>query len=406
MFERVVRFIRKEFREPKAVIPIHAPVFRGNEKKYLSECIESTFVSSVGSFVDRLEEMTTAYTGATRAVASVNGTSALAMALTLCGVRSGDEVVTQALTFVATANAIRHVGARPVFLDVDRSSMGLSPERLSDWLDANAEKTADGCVNRKSGGRIRACVPMHAFGHPARVDILRGICDDWGIRLVEDAAEGLGSRRRGRHVGVIGDVGVLSFNGNKIITTGGGGMMLFQDALLGEKAKHLTTQAKMPHRWEFVHDAVGYNHRMPNLNAALGCAQMEQLDGFLEDKRSLAEAYACFFAGTEFEFVREPEGCRSNYWLNAVLLPDRGRRDAFLAYTNDHGVMTRPAWEMMPNLAMYADCQRDALSVSREIVDRLVNIPSGVRLREFAQKDNLQFFHKLPTQALSGQSRV
>ena len=361
-------------------VPLSVPRFAGKEKEYLAECIDSTYVSSVGPFVDRFEEEIARYTGAARAVVCVNGTSALHMALLLAGVERGDEVLTQSLTFIATCNAIAYTGAHPVFIDVDRETLGLSPDALNAWLEKYAALTGSGCRNRRTGRRIRACVPMHTFGHPARITEIAAICEQWGIELVEDAAESIGSRYQGQHTGTFGKVGALSFNGNKTLTTGGGGMLLFNDPELGAWAKHLTTQAKVPHRWEFRHDAVGYNYRMPNINAALGCAQLENLDTLIESKREVAAEYARFFEGSGLQFVREPEGCRSNYWLNAVLLPSREERDAFLEYTNDHGVMTRPVCELMTDLPMFEGCERDAQQVTRWLADRLVNLPSSPRV--------------------------
>ncbi len=361
-------------------VPLSVPKFIGKEKEYLAECIDSTYVSSVGPFVDRFEEEIARYTGAARAVVCVNGTSALHMALMLAGVERGDEVLTQSLTFIATCNAISYTGAHPVFIDVDRETLGLSPDALSAWLEKYATITGSGCRNRRTGRRIKACVPMHTFGHPARITEIAAICEKWGLELVEDAAESIGSRFQGRHTGTFGKVGALSFNGNKTLTTGGGGMLLFNDSELGQKAKHLTTQAKVPHRWEFRHDAIGYNYRMPNINAALGCAQLEQLDTLIESKREVAAAYARFFEGSGLQFVREPADCFSNYWLSAVLLPSREERDAFLEYTNDHGVMTRPVWELMTDLPMFEGCERDAQRNTRWLADRLVNLPSSPRV--------------------------
>ena len=343
-------------------IPLHIPVFRGNEKQYLNECIDSTFVSSVGKFVDRFEKMVAGYTGAPKAVVCVNGTNALHMAMMLVGVERDDEVITQALTFIATCNAISYIGAHPVFVDVDRDTMGLSPTALETWLSENAEIKANTCYNKKTGRRIKACVPMHTFGHPVHLDELVEVCDRYKLELVEDAAESLGSFYKGKHTGTFGRVGAISFNGNKTITTGGGGMMLFQDEKLAKHAKHLTNQAKLPHRWDFMHDEIGYNYRMPNINAALGCAQMEQLDEILKDKRETALRYKAFFTEIpEIEFFDEPIDCKSNFWLNAVILPDKTKQQEFLAFTNDHGVMTRPIWKLMNRLPMFSACQTDGL---------------------------------------------
>lgn len=378
-WQHITDFIHKLY-NTEEFVPLHVPTFTGNEKKYLLECIDSTFVSSVGKFVDRFEEEVAHYTGASAAVVCVNGTNALHMAMMLAGVERGDEVLTQALTFIATCNAISYIGAHPVFLDVDRDTMGLSPQALQQWLEEHAEIRSATCYNKSTGRRIKCCVPMHTFGHPVRIDELAHICAQWHIELVEDAAESLGSFYKGKHTGTFGKVGAISFNGNKTITTGGGGMLLFQDAELGRQAKHLTTQAKLPHRWEFVHDYVGYNYRMPNINAALGCAQMETLEQFVLNKRETAKRYADFFSDVPgIIFISEPENARSNYWLNAVLLPDKEAQLNFLKYTNDHGIMTRPAWELMNRLPMFSHCQTDSLENTLWLVERLVNIPSSVR---------------------------
>ena len=320
------------------------------------------------------------YTGARKAVVCVSGTNALHMALILVGVERNDEVLTQALTFIATCNAISYIGANPVFIDVDRSTMGLSPDALKEWLAKNAEFRNGQCFNKRSGRRIKACVPMHTFGHPARIDEIAAVCAEYHIELVEDAAESIGSRYNGMHTGLFGKAGALSFNGNKTITTGGGGMLLFNDETLAAQAKHLTTQAKVPHRWEFRHDHIGYNYRMPNINAALGCAQLERLDEFIADKRATAAAYADFFRSIDgMEFFTEPENCFSNYWLNAIILKDRDAQQAFLQETNDNGVMTRPIWELMNHLPMFGDCEHDGLKNTVWFAERVVNIPSSVR---------------------------
>lgn len=384
MYQDIVKFIREHFHAADGVtVPLHAPTFAGNEKKYLNECIDTTFVSSVGAFVDRFERDMAAYTGAKRAVVIVNGTNALHMAMLLVGVERNDEVITQALTFIATCNAINYIGAHPVFIDVDMDSMGMSADALERWLQTNAAIDPDGtCRNHTTGRRIKACIPMHTFGHPVRIDRIADICARWNIELVEDAAESIGSTFHGQHTGTFGRVGALSFNGNKTITTGGGGMLLFNDEQLAATAKHLTTQAKVPHPWAFIHDAIGYNYRMPNINAALGCAQLEQIDGFLASKRATAQAYADYFSANPcgIQFMNEPDGTCSNYWLNAIMLPDRASREALLEYTNSHGVMTRPVWELMINLPMFANAQHDALTNTRMLADRIVNIPSSVIL--------------------------
>ncbi len=380
MFAQVIDFIKSLYGGCDYV-PLSVPCFVGNEKKYLNECIDTTFVSSVGKFVDQFEEDMACYTGAKKAVVCVSGTNALHMALLLAGVERNDEVLTQALTFVATCNAISYIGARPVFIDVDRNTMGLSPEAMKEWLAKNTEIRNGHCHNKRSGRRIKACVPMHTFGHPVRIEEIAYICAEYHIELVEDAAESIGSKYKGKHTGLFGKVGALSFNGNKTITTGGGGMLLFMDEKLGTLAKHLTTQAKVPHRWEFRHDYVGYNYRMPNINAALGCAQLERLDDFIADKRTTAAAYADFFQHVDdVDFFTEPENCYSNYWLNVVVLKDHEAQQVFLQESNDNGVMTRPIWELMSRLPMFEHCEHDGLENTIWFADRVVNIPSSVRL--------------------------
>lgn len=377
-YKKITDFIHDLYGAPE--VPLHAPCFIGNEKKYLAECVDTTFVSSVGQFVDRFEEKMAQYTGAARAVTCVNGTNALHLALLLVGVARGDEVLTQALTFIATCNAIRYIDAHPVFLDVDQSTMGLSPDAMRDWLFRNAEMKDSQCFNKNTQRRIKACVPMHTFGHPARIDEIAAVCEEYHIELVEDAAESLGSLYKGQHTGLFGRIGVISFNGNKTITTGGGGMLLLNNEELGAQAKHLTTQAKVPHHWEFIHDRVGYNYRMPNINAALGCAQLEHLEEFVLNKRETAEKYHAFFATIDdMDYFLEPENCRSNYWLNTILLKDRQAQQDFLQYTNAHGIMTRPAWQLMNRLEMFKGCETDGLKHTQWLEERIVNIPSSVR---------------------------
>lgn len=377
MFNALVQFIREQYRSDD-FIPLHAPIFAGHERAYVVDTIESTFVSSVGAFVDRFERDMAAYTASPRAVATVNGTAALHIALKLAGVLPGELVVTQPLTFVATCNAIAYCSAEPLFIDVDRHTLGLSPTALDAWLSEHAEVGDDGlCRTRADGKVIRACVPMHTFGHPADLDGLVSVCARWQIALVEDAAESLGSFYKGRHTGTFGALGTLSFNGNKIITTGGGGMILANEAL-GTHAKHLTTTAKKPHPYEYVHDEVGYNYRLPNLNAALGCAQLEQLEAFIANKRELAARYAEHFQGSDLKFFTEPADCRSNYWLNAVICEGHEQRDALLKATNDRGVMTRPIWALMNHLPIYAHCRKGDLSNAEWLEARVVNLPSSV----------------------------
>jgi aminotransferase in exopolysaccharide biosynthesis len=377
MFDTLIGFIREQYRTAE-FIPLHAPVFNGQERSYVTETIDSTFVSSVGAYVDRFEREMAAYTGSARAVATVNGTAALHVALLLAGVVPNDLVITQPLTFVATCNAIAYCGAEPVFIDVERHTLGLSPLALEAWLVENAQICDDGvCRTRDDGRVVRACVPMHTFGHPADLDGLLDVCSRWHLALVEDAAESLGSLYKGRHTGTFGALGILSFNGNKIITTGGGGMILANEEI-GKRAKHVTTTAKQPHPYEYVHDEVGYNYRLPNINAALGCAQLEQIEIFIASKRALAGQYAAFFRDSDLQFVTEPAGCRSNYWLNAVICSSAEQRDALLKATNDRQVMTRPIWALMNRLPMYAQFRKGDLANAEWLEARVVNLPSSV----------------------------
>ena len=377
---KLINFIR-DYYSTNDVIPLHAPVFVGAEEKYVVDTIRSTFVSSVGEFVNRFENDMAAYLGCDSAVTTVNGTAALHIALKLVGVEAGDLVITQSLTFVATCNAIKYIGADPVFIDVDRHTLGLSAKALGLWLDENAVIDDDGICRDKLENRIiRACVPMHTFGHPVDLDGLLKLTKIWKIALVEDAAESLGSFYKDQHTGTFGEVGTLSFNGNKIITTGGGGMIL-SDQAAGKRAKHLTTTAKKPHPYEYVHDEVGYNYRMPNLNAALGLAQLEMLESFVTAKRSLASFYDSLLLNSNLLFVREPPNCRSNYWLNAVICEDRSHRDHLLKITNTQRIMTRPIWTLMSHLDMYKECRRGDLETSEWLEARVVNLPSSVVLR-------------------------
>ncbi len=379
-FKKITDFIR-DWYGGGDFIPLSVPVFAGNEKKYLNECIDTTFVSSVGKFVDRFEEDIAKFTGCKRAVVCVSGTNALHISLMLAGVERNDEVLTQALTFIATCNALSYIGAVPVFIDVDRDTMGLSPTAIRKWLEKNAEIKDNQCFNKNTHRRVKACVPMHTFGHPVHLDELVEVCKEYHIELVEDAAESIGSLYKGKHTGTFGKIGALSFNGNKTITTGGGGMMLFNDEELGAYAKYITTQAKIPHRWEFRHDHIGYNYRMPNINAALGCAQLEHIEEFVASKRETAKAYEEFFKNIpDIEFFIEPENCRSNYWLNVVILKDKDAQQEFLQFTNDNGVMTRPIWELMNRLPMFENCEHDGLENTIWFADRVVNIPSSARV--------------------------
>lgn len=377
MFDSLIRFVRDQYRTDE-FIPLHAPVFRGRERELVLDTIDSTFVSSIGAYVDRLEKDMAAFTSSPRAVAVMNGTAALHIALKLAGVLPGDLVVTQSLTFVATCNAIAYCSAEPLFVDVDRHTLGLSPAALDAWLSEHALIDDQGdCRTRVGQRRVRACLPMHTFGHPVELDALIAVCERWHLILIEDAAESLGSYYKGRHTGNFGKIGVLSFNGNKIMTTGGGGMLL-TDEDIGKRAKHLTTTAKIPHPYEFVHDEVGYNYRLPNLNAALGCAQLEQLPAFLASKRTLAARYIEFFKDSDLQPIVEPVGCRSNYWLNGVICQDGAQRDALLKATNDAGVMTRPIWALMTRLPIYANALRGPLDNAEWLEARVVNLPSSV----------------------------
>ena len=372
----VSQFVRDLY-QTNEFIPLHAPRFGGNEKQYVMETIDSTFVSSVGKFVDEFEHKIEAFTGIAKAVATVNGTAAPHAALYMAGVERGDLVITQALTFVATCNALYHMGAEPVFVDVSPISYGLCPRAVGDYLEENAELRENGCFHKRTNQKIKAVVPMHTFGHPVELDELSAVCQNWNLRLIEDAAESLGSLYKGQHTGTIGDFGALSFNGNKIITTGGGGMVLCLTEVDGKRTKYVTTTAKVPHPYEFFHDEPGFNYRMPNLNAALGCAQMEVLENYLMSKRQLAAQYKDFFQGSEFEFVTEPAYAKSNYWLNAVFCPNKDARDSLLKTTNDSGVMTRPIWQLMNRLPMFEKCLRGDLTQSEFFEGRLLNLPSS-----------------------------
>lgn len=429
-YQPIIDFIRGLYPN-HGFIPLHEPYFGGNEKKYLLDCIDSTFVSSVGKYVDKFEELIRDFTGAKYAVATVNGTAALHISLLLAGVKPGDLVITQPLTFIATCNAISYCGAEPVFVDIDRNTLGLSADALEAWLSDNVE-VCDGLeglesleglegfegslsaqlfqpsqpsqlskhsklfqlsqqrsaqptpIHKATGKIISACVPMHTFGHPCEIDCIVDICSRYHIPVVEDSAESLGSYYKGRHTGTFGKLGILSFNGNKTITTGGGGMILTDDDELGKLAKHITTTAKVPHPWNFEHDMIGYNYRLPNINSALGCAQMEMLPEILQNKRATAQAYHNFFNQFEsIEFVSEPANSVSNYWLNVILLPDAQTRDEFLKFTNANKVMTRPAWILMNQLEIFKHAIRDDLEVSEDIADRLVNIPSSYYWRNY-----------------------
>lgn len=376
--DQLISFVRDQYKTDQ-FIPLHEPRFRGNEKKYLLDTIDSTFVSSVGAYVDKFEEMMQKITGTSKAVALVNGTASLQVALRLAGVKSGDEVITQALTFIATANAIAYNNATPVFLDVDLDTMGLSPKAVATFLDEYGEIREDGCYNKLTGKRIAACMPMHTFGFPVHMDELLVICNKWQIPVVEDAAESLGSFYKGKHTGSMGLLGCFSFNGNKTVTCGGGGAIISNDVALGTHAKYLTTTAKRPHSYEFYHDEMGYNFRMPNLNAALACAQLESLNNYIEDKRNLALEYEKLFKDLDIKFRKETPNTKANYWLMCVELNNKTEREEFLKQTNEKGIMTRPIWTLMYRLPMYEHCQRDTQQNAEFLEERIVNIPSSVR---------------------------
>lgn len=376
--QNIVDFIQKTF-NTKDFLPLHEPRFIGNEKKYVNETIDSTFVSSVGKYVTQFEEMVAEFSGAKYAVATSNGTSALHIGLKILGVDENCEVLTQPLTFIATANAISYCNAKPIFIDVDRDTLGLSPSKLREFLEEFAVMDENGnCLNKSTNKIIKACVPMHTFGHPCKIDEIVEICDSYNIAVVEDAAESLGSYYKGKHTGTFGKVGIFSFNGNKIITTGGGGMLVTDDEELAKKAKHITTTAKVPHPYEYIHDEIGYNYRLTNLAAALGVAQMENLQLFVDKQRDLAQKYNDFFKGTNLKFIREPKDSKSNYWLQSIELKDKKERDEFLEFTNKNGVMTRPIWQLMSELDMFKNCQKDNLKNSIYLSKRVVNISSSV----------------------------
>lgn len=381
MFDEIIKFIKKLYPEQNPV-PLHSPVFAGNEEKYLTDCIESTYVSYLGKYVTKFEEMTAEYTMAKYAVAVINGTAALHIALKTAGVENGDEVITQPLTFVATANAISHCGANPVFVDVDLDTMGMSPVSLNNWIKKNAKynKKLKKFININTRNPISAIVPMHSFGFPCRIVEIVEIADKYNIPVIEDSAESLGSFYDNQHTGTFGLAGILSYNGNKTITTGGGGMVITNDSVFAEKVKHITTTAKVNHKWEFIHDEVAYNYRLTNVNAAIGVAQMECIDKILRNKRETAKLYKNFFNSSDIKFISEPRNSHSNYWLNCILLKNSIERDEFLNQTNENGIRTRPIWRLMNKLKMYRNCQTDDLKNAKRLENRVVNLPSGYRI--------------------------
>ncbi len=379
-FNGIVETIRRRFGQ-EGFIPLHAPYFGGKEREYLIECIDSTFVSSVGPFVDRFERDMCAITGAQFAIAAVNGTAALHMAMIVAGVERDDEVLSQALTFVATANAISYIGAKPVFLDVDKDTLGLSPQAVRQFLEKETfQNERNECINKRTGKRIKACVPMHTFGFPMKIHELLDLCNQYNIVLIEDAAESLGSFVGEQHTGTIGHIAAFSFNGNKTVTSGGGGAIVTNDETWAKRAKYLTTTAKVPHAWDFYHDEIGYNYRMPNINAALACAQMEQLPQILKNKRETASFYQEELTKQGVHVVTETPNTTANYWLNTIILNSKEERDAFLQFSNDKGVMTRPIWTLMNRLPAFQNSQTDSLENSIWLEERVVNIPSSVTL--------------------------
>lgn len=376
--DKIISFIRS-LHNSDSFIPLHAPYFGGKEKEYLNECIDSTFVSSTGSFVNNFEKQIAKYVQAEHAVATVNGTSAIHAALEVIGVKENDEVITQALTFVATANAISYCKAKPLFIDVDKESMGLSPTALKKFLTKNTV-TQDGvCINRLTNRRIKACLPMHTFGFPCRIIEICEICEAFGIPVIEDAAEALGSSVNGKKIGTFGAIGVFSFNGNKLITAGGGGALVTNKGEYAQKAKHITTTAKKSHTFEFFHDELGYNYRMPNLNAALICAQLEQIDIFLKDKRKLVNDYKLFFKTMGVKVRSEEENTKANYWLICLELKNKEERNHYLKFLNENDVMARPIWQLMYKLPMYENCFRDEQENAQYLEERIINIPSSYR---------------------------
>ncbi|WDN89388.1 hypothetical protein BuS5_02356 [Desulfosarcina sp. BuS5] len=381
--ETILTVLKDVLPKDRKFIPLHEPKFNGKEIEYVTACIDSTFVSSVGKYVDKFEKMLEEYTGVKKAVAVMNGTSALHIALKLANVRQGDEVIMPALTFVATANAVSYLQAVPHFADIDEKRLGIDPVKLKEYLEDIGDIREEECYNKKTGKRIKAVLPVHVFGHPAELDFLNAICEKFKLTLIEDAAESLGSFYKGRHTGNWGKLSALSFNGNKIITTGAGGAILTNDETLGIQAKHITTTAKNPHKWNFSHNQIGYNYRMPNINATLGCAQLERLEYFVEKKRTLAKRYMTAFNEIDgVRFVAEPEDSRSNYWLNTILLDKKhaNLRDLILKTTNTAGIMTRPAWKLMPSLPMYEHCPGMDLTVAEKMEKRIINIPSSADL--------------------------
>lgn len=378
-FSQIGNYIQGLYPDMSPVL-LHCPQFLGNEKKYLNECIDTKFVSYVSHFVSDMETMIKKITGSRNAVALVSGTEALHMALICSGIKPNEEVITQALTFAATSSSIVNTGAIPVYIDVDKDTLGMSPMELKDFLENNATFQKGKCVNKSSGREIKACMPMHTFGHPCRIDEIKNICEEYNLLLIEDSAESLGSYYKGQHTGTFGKVGVFSFNGNKTVTTGGGGMLITDDDVIADRVRYLSTTAKQPSKWEFIHTEAGYNLRMPGINAAVGLAQLECLDVILQNKRNTAKLYQDFFSTLNIPCIKEPENSSSNYWLNAILLNDKNERDVFLEYTNGQNIQTRPIWKLMYKLSPYEKFQCADMPNSEWLEDRVVNIPSSVRI--------------------------
>jgi perosamine synthetase len=374
-FSQHIDFIKNLYIN-KSAVPLHEPCFWGNEKEYIINCIDSTFVSSIGEYVEKFENQICNFTDAKHSVAIVNGTSALHLALELVGVKPKSEVITQALTFIGTCNAINYCGAKPIFIDISPKTMGMSAESLEKFLDKNTISQNGECINKITGAKISAILPMHTFGHPVEIDAIVNISQSYNIPVVEDAAEALGSKYKNRHVGTMGNIGILSFNGNKIITTGGGGMIITDDAEIAKSAKHLSTTAKISHDYHFNHDAVGYNYRLPNINAALGCAQLENIEIYLERHRELSKIYKNHFKETSIKYFEEPIESESNYWLNTILLRNEKERDQFLQEANASKIMLRPPWTLMNELEMYKDCASDSLENTYLLSKLMINLPS------------------------------
>ena len=379
MYDSFIRFVRDIY-QTKEDIQLHIPVFTDEDKTTVCDAINTTFVSSVSAYVGKFEQRLCHFTRSSYAISVVNGTAGLHLALYLSGVERDTEVITQSLSFVATGNAILYTGATPVFVDISSDTLGMSPTALSNFLEEYAELREDGTYNKLTEQRISACVPMHTFGHPCEIDKIIEICKQWAIVVIEDAAEALGSFYNNIHCGCFAELGVLSFNGNKTITTGGGGAILMNSSTIAERSRHLSTTAKLPHAWEFLHDRLGFNYRLPGLNAALGYSQMNSLDGLLEEKRKIAMAYKEWANDNGVEFVSEPKNAKSNFWLNTLLMEGKQQRDAFLAHTNQNGIMTRPPWNPLHSLSYFTKCLCDDLTITSDIADRAVNVPSSPRI--------------------------